>query len=80
MNDIDELLQNMSAVARREPPPQIDVRARVLASLSIRSRCDRLDVFPIAFAGAALAVAAAVLLIVLPSWQALAEPWCAYLP
>lgn len=80
MNDVDQLLQNLSAAARSEPPPQIDVRARVLSSLSIRSRRDRLDMVPIAFAGAALAVAAAALLMVLPSLQTLTEPWTAYLP
>lgn len=80
MNDIDQLLHNLSAAARSEPPPQIDVRARVLASLSVRSRRVALDIVPIAFAGAALTVAAVALTIVLPSWQTLTEPWSAYLP
>lgn len=80
MNDVDQLLQNLSATARAELPPPMDVRARVLASLSIRSRRDPLDIAPIAFAGAALTIAAAALLMVLPSWQTLTEPWSAYLP
>lgn len=80
MKDTDQLLHDLSTTARSEPPPQVDVRERVLASLSIRSRRDPLDIVPVAFAGAALTVAAAALLIVLPSWQTLTEPWSAYLP
>lgn len=80
MNDVDKLLRGLSESARSEPARPLDVRARVLKTVSMQPRLAPLDMVPIAFAGAAMAVAATVLIALLPAWQTLTEPWVAYMP
>ncbi|MBM4005829.1 MAG: hypothetical protein FJ295_21510 [Planctomycetes bacterium] len=80
MNEVDKILNRLSEAARREAAPQVDVRTRVIETLSVRLRPAPLDFVPIAFAGAALAIAAVFLITMLPTWQAVTEPWVAYLP
>ena len=79
MTDVDRLLKDLTSSARSEPLPQIDVRARVIATLADGPRPASLDPVPIAFVGIALTTAAAVLIAFWPAWQALSEPWIAYL-
>ena len=48
MTDIDKLLKDLTKSARSEPIPQVDVRARVIATLADRPRPASLDPVPIA--------------------------------
>lgn len=79
MTDVDKLLRELTSSARSAPIPQIDVRARVIATLADGPRPVSLDPIPIAFVGFALTTAAAVLKAFWPAWQALSEPWIVYL-
>ncbi len=80
MTDVDRLLRELAETAQDAPVPAIDVRSRVLSTLASRSRQASLDVLPIAFAGAAVTVAAILLIMLLPLWRTMTEPWAAYLP
>ncbi|MBL8871306.1 MAG: hypothetical protein JNK90_16125 [Planctomycetaceae bacterium] len=79
MTDIDKVLKDLTKSARSEPIPQVDVRARVIATLADRPRPASLDPVPIACVGLALTTAVAVLIAFWPAWQDLSEPWIAYL-
>lgn len=80
MNDIDKLLHNLAYQARSEPAQPIDVRARVMQTVSSRNYAAPLDISPIVFAGVSVAIAAGFLIALLPTWMTLMDPWVAYLP
>ena len=80
MTNVDKLLRDLSTVARTEAQPAIDVRHSVLETLSAQPQPTRLDLTPIAFTGVAVAVAAAVVIALLPAWQTMSDPWGALLP
>ncbi len=80
MTDADEVLCELSSLARLETEPVINVRTRVMRTISAQPRRAALDVMPVAFAGIAVTVAAGVLIALLPTWQMMFEPWIAYLP
>lgn len=79
-NDVDKLLRDLARAAQSEPVQPLDVRVRVMQTLSMQSRPAPLDFLPIAFAGAAVAVAAGFIIALLHAWQTLTEPWVAYMP
>ena len=76
MNDVDGLLKQLGESARREPSSTIDVRERVLQSVSLVPV--KVDWFPIICGGVACAVAATLLVACLPSWQTMFDPWASY--
>ena len=78
-SDIATLVRSLSRRADEEPVAPIDVRARVAANLATEVRLP-VDAVPLACSGVAVAVAAAVVVALLPAWQAVSEPWIAYLP
>lgn len=80
MTDVDKLLRDLSSIARRRAAPAVDVRARVLQTIATEPRPAPLDVLPIAATGVAIAVAAIVVIALLPAWQIMSEPWACYLP
>lgn len=80
MHNIDKLLADLSTAARSEPAPSVEVSEQVMRSLSRLPAIVPVDYSPIVFAGAALAIAATVLVAFFPAWQSLNEPWAAYLP
>ena len=80
MTDVDKLLHELSSIAQSDAPPTIDVCDRVMQTVSAQPQRTPLDSVPLAFAGATVAVAAIVLIALLPAWQAMFEPWVAYLP
>lgn len=80
MNNVDELLTDLSRAARTEPAPAVEVSEQVMRTLSRLPFIAPVDYSPIVFASAALAVAATVLVAIFPAWQSLSEPWTAYLP
>lgn len=76
----EQALQSLAARARQEAVPPVDVRSRLRQSLRQTAPTTRWDVFPLAFAAAAMTTAAAVLAAYLPAYQALLEPWTSYVP
>lgn len=78
-NDVDRVLSKLAEAARSEPTPPINVRDRVMQTVSTRPRDSVLDLTPIACAGFAMAVAATALFALLPTWRSLLEPWAALL-
>ena len=80
MIDPDKLLSELSEAARRETAPTLDVRMRVMESISAQKQTLRPDVTPFAFVGVAAALAVCVAIAFLPAWQTMSEPWVCYLP
>ncbi len=80
MTDPHDLLTKLAECARAAPSPKVDVRARVMESLSTRSTVLQADPAPLAFCGVAVALAASAVFAFLPFWQLLSEPWICYLP
>jgi hypothetical protein len=76
MADPLKILEDLSAGARRENPPRIDVSTRVLLRLS---REVPAPAWPMALAASITAVAALVVLsISLPLYEMLTEPWSVF--
>jgi len=68
-----KILGDLSAKARREIPPTVDVSARVLSRLNREAPAPS---WPMAFVASGAAVAAiAVLMISLPLYEMISEPW-----
>lgn len=80
MIDPHDLLSELSNAARRESIPSVDVRMRVMESISVSSQIPRPDATPIVCCGIAVALAACVVIGLFPTWQTLSEPWVCYLP
>ena len=80
MTDPHDLLSELSKTARRESVPAVDVRPRVMESISVSSQIPRPDATPIVCCGIAVALAACVVIGLFPTWQTLSEPWVCYLP
>lgn len=80
MTDVDKLLRELSSVARTEGQPAIDVRQSVLDTLATQTQPSRIDLTPVAFTGVAIAVAAVVVVALLPAWQTMSDPWVCLLP
>ena len=78
MKDMESLLNDLGATARREVPPDIDVRDKVLMTLSTRRDVVRLDVVPLVFSGFAVTAAAVLVFLCFPSWQTMSDPWASY--
>lgn len=81
MKEVDELLNSLGSAARKEPTSEVNVRSQVLKSLAIHPAMQpttRFDLVPIAFGGIAVAVAAVLCVVCLPSFQALSDPWASY--
>ncbi|MCC6507546.1 MAG: hypothetical protein IT423_00455 [Pirellulaceae bacterium] len=79
-NNVDKLLADLSRAARSEPAPSVEVSEQVMRTLTHLPFIAPVDYLPIVFAGAALALAAIILVALFPAWQSLSEPWAAYLP
>jgi ABC-type phosphate/phosphonate transport system permease subunit len=80
MTDVAKLLRELSRVDQTDAARAVNVRARVLQTITTQLRPAPLDVLPIAFTGVAIAVAAVVVIALLPAWQTMSEPWVCYLP
>ena len=78
MKNVETLLKQLGDVARRESTPNVDVRLRVLQTISVPRSAPRLDIIPIIFSGVAVSVAAILFLACLPSWQTMFDPWASY--
>ena len=76
MNDVDALLDELGERARRETLPDIDVRARVMQSVS--TVCVKADWFPVVCGSVSFVVAAALLMVCLPSWHTMFDPWAGF--
>ncbi len=80
MTDVDKLLCSLSSIARPDTQSRIDVRARVMHTVSFQSQPALLDLMPLMFSGAAVACATATVIVLLPTWQIMSEPWISYFP
>ncbi len=80
MIDPHTLLTDLSKSARRESVPAVDVRMRVMESLSVQSQIPRPDLTSVVCCGLAIALSACVVIAMFPTWQTLSEPWVCYLP
>ncbi|MCA9217780.1 MAG: hypothetical protein KDB27_32145 [Planctomycetales bacterium] len=78
MTDPEQLLRELAESTRSAPPPKVDVRDRVMDTISARSQVLPPDPVPLAFCGFAIALAASVVFVYLPLWHALSEPWACY--
>lgn len=77
MKDLENLLEAAGEAARRVPTPQVDVRGRVLASIT-QHATPAIDVAPLYFTAALVTLAASLCFAFLPSWQTMTEPWASY--
>jgi hypothetical protein len=76
MADLLKILDDLSARARREDPPSMDVSSRVLLRLSREARA---PAWPMALVASGTAVAAIVVLsISLPLFEMLTDPWSVF--
>jgi hypothetical protein len=76
MADPLKILDDLSARARREDPPSIDISSRVLLRLSREARA---PAWPMALVASGTAVAALVVLsISLPLFEMLTDPWSVF--
>ncbi len=80
MTDIDKILHDLSDVARTEVLQSVDVRARVMTTISSKPKSVPLDVLPIVVTAVAVAIAATAVFLLLPVWQTMFEPWASYFP
>lgn len=78
MNRLNALLNQLGESARKEPPPEVDVRDRVLQTISVQQPSLKLDTVPLVFSGIAIAVAAMLLVACFPSWQTMFDPWASF--
>ena len=80
--DALERVRQWAACAEGAPVPQVDVRARVYATLREAGAAEApalIDRPSLAFAGASLAFAAVVFANFLPAVRLLWDPWLAYM-
>ena len=76
MTDLFKILDNLSARARREEPPRVDVSSRVVVRLSREALT---PAWPMVLFASSTAVAAAVVLIIsLPLIEILTDPLSAF--
>jgi len=76
MTDLFKILDNLSARARREEPPRVDVSSRVVLRLSREALT---PVWPMVLFASSTAVAAAVVLIIsFPLIEILTDPLSAF--
>jgi hypothetical protein len=76
MTDLFKILDNLSARARREEPPRVDVSSRVVLRLSREALT---PAWPMVLFASSTAVAAAVVLIInLPLIEILTDPLSAF--
>jgi hypothetical protein len=76
MTDLFKILDNLSARARREEPPRVDVSSRVVLRLSREALT---PAWPMVLFASSTAVAAAVVLIInLPLIEILIDPLSAF--
>jgi hypothetical protein len=76
MTDLFKILDNLSARARREEPPRVDVSSRVVVRLSREALT---PAWPMVLFALSTAVAAAVVLIIsLPLIEILTDPLSAF--
>ena len=76
MTDLFKILDNVSARARREEPPRVDVSSRVVLRLSREALT---PAWPMVLFASSTAVAAAVVLIIsLPLIEILTDPLSAF--
>ena len=76
MTDLFKILDNLSARARREEPPRVDVSSRVVLRLSREALT---PAWPMVLFDSSTAVAAAVVLIIsLPLIEILTDPLSAF--
>ncbi len=78
--NIDKLLRELSNLARTDSLPAVDVRSSVLQTLAAQSQPVRVDLTQVAFTAVSVAVAASVVIALLPAWQTMSEPWVCLLP
>ena len=79
MTDVDRLLSGLSDVARRDSAPPVDLRARVMQTLTRHPQVVPREGPLFAFAGVAVAAAAAMAIALLPAWLAALDPWTYFL-
>ncbi len=75
MIDPEKILSELQDVARREATPPIDVRGRVMQTLSQPSQMTRQEFVLPAFAGVAVISAIVTAILALPVWQEIMDPW-----
>lgn len=78
MKQLDTMLNNAGIAARKDASPEIDVRSRVLCTIAARPETVKLDLVPIVFSGAAIAVATLLCVACLSSWQTMFNPWASF--
>ena len=78
MNDLDNILNGLGEMARKEPAPEVDVRQRVLQTVGVQQSTPKFDIVPIVFSSVAVTVAASLSILCIPSWQTLFDPWASY--
>jgi len=67
--------EKLASSARCEAAPRVDVAARVLQSVRVRScRTSRIDAPLVLFAGAALVAAVLLAMFALPAWDSVHNP------
>lgn len=76
MTDIDKLLTSLSNIAQPLSPPPVDVRWRVMRTLSqYRRTVPQKPVAMPVFAGLAVMASLAGVILLLPAWVAMLDPW-----
>ena len=80
MTDVDQMLRELSTAARDAPPPSVDVRASVARTIAATVAPPPREVLPLALAGVAMALAASAVIVFLPAWRTMFEPWAGYFP
>jgi hypothetical protein len=73
MTELERFAQ-LAAKARGEPPPAIDVAARVLRDLRQMVRQESLNPPLLVFSGLSLLAASIVAVLAIQSWEPLADP------
>lgn len=78
MSEVDAILSQLGDTARKEPSPDVDVRLRVMQTVSIQQPVIQMDMLPIVFSGVAVTAAAMIFIVCFPSWQTMFDPWASY--
>lgn len=77
-NVFESFIQNLSATAREADVSPVDVRSRVLSTLGETSMGTSFDYASLACCGIAIIIAVTTVVMWLPEWQTVVDPWGVY--
>ena len=79
MTDVEKMLHDLASAARADLGPEIDVRSRVIQTLSEPARIPPLERTPFVLGGVAVVVAVVGTILLIPKCQSMFDPWSTYL-